>query len=221
MATMPQLPTGLHEPNRHAAALAGLDLMAAAEPGITVLAAREVVVVLPRSRLPEREINLDRCRADGVSVVIRPSGGGAVVLAPGVVVSSVLAPTQGERSPDRWFERSCGLVATALAALGCQGATLRGVSDLCFGDRKVAGSALRLMRDTVLFQVSVLVDVDLALVDRYLPLPSREPEYRGGRSHGEFLTTLARQGFTGSVHDVEQALLRHLGVLLRPGQGRE
>jgi lipoate---protein ligase len=222
---MTEPPAGLSNPSRHAEALAGLDLMAAGRPGITVLAAREVVVVLPRSRDPEREVYLDRCAADGVPLVVRPSGGGAVLLAPGIVVASLLIPMLGEHGPDPWFERCCGRVTAALTCLGTPGAVRRGISDICLGDRKVAGSSLRLMREAVLFQVSVLVDVELALIDRYLPQPSREPTYRAGRNHGQFLTTLRKQGFRGSGSDVEQSLMRHLGKLLplaaRPGAEEE
>jgi lipoate-protein ligase A len=174
---------------------------------VRVEAAREVVVVVSRSRAPEREIFLERCAAAGVPVVVRPSGGGAVVLAPGVVAASALfAADPAARFPEPYFRRCCGAVAAALAALGVAGVEMRGISDLCLGDRKVAGSSLRLAAGRVLFQVSVLVDPDLGVLDRYLRHPSREPAYRAGRSHREFVTSLRRAGCTVTVPDVVAAL---------------
>lgn len=72
---------------------------------------------------------------------------------------------------------------------------LRGTSDLACatpdGDRKVAGSALYMPRDFVLYLVSILVSPDLGQMETYLAHPSKEPEYRAGRGHGAFLAGLA------------------------------
>jgi lipoate---protein ligase len=94
---------------------------------------------------------------------------------------------------------------------------MRGVSDLCYGEKKVAGSSLRVARGKVLFQVAVLVDPDLGLIERYLPMPSREPAYRAGRNHRDFLTTMRTQGFTGAVEEVVAALEARLGEAMAPG----
>jgi lipoate-protein ligase A len=58
-------------------------------------------------------------------------------------------------------------------------------------ERKVAGCALYMPRDYVLYLVSILVDPDFADIEKYLAHPSKEPEYRSGRSHGDFLGGLA------------------------------
>jgi lipoate-protein ligase A len=199
------------EPSAHALSLAGVDLVASSPPVVRVEAAREVVVVLPRSRDPEREVDLDACRRDGVPVVVRPSGGGAVVLAPGVVAASVLtALPAGAHFPQPLFRGFGAAVAGALERCGVRPVTVRGTSDLCLGDRKIAGSSLRLWWGRALYQVSVLLAVDVSLLERYLPLPSRQPDYRRGRSHREFVTTLSSAGFAVT----ETALTAALGSAL-------
>ena len=198
---------GSVKPSPHALALAGVDLPAARPPLLRVLPANEVVVVLPRSRSPQREVYLEVCERDGVPVIVRPSGGGAVVLSPGVVTVSVLAPSaQSGLAPEPHFARMSDVVIAALAACGVTCVTRRGVSDLCLGERKVAGAALRLWGGRVLYQISLLVEADLALIDRYLPMPSREPDYRRRRPHSEFVTSLRRAGFAASVEAVAGAL---------------
>lgn len=200
-------------PSPHALALAGVDLIPAAAPVVRVEEARETVVVLSRSRDPEREVFLDRCRADGVAVVVRPSGGGAVVLAPGVVAASVVRVADpGVRFPEPYFRSFCGVVTGALAACGVTGLEVRGTSDLAFGERKVAGSSLRLWQGWVLFQLSVLVDADVGILERYLRAPSREPAYRQGRPHREFVVTLQAAGFAVTCAEVVEALHRALAV---------
>ncbi len=174
---------------------------------VRVEEAREIVVVLSRSRDPEREVFLDRCRADGVAVVVRPSGGGAVVLAPGVVAASVVVVADPRvRFPEPYFRSFCGAVGGALATCGVVGLEVRGTSDLTLGDRKVAGSSLRLWQGWVLFQVSVLVDADVGMLERYLRAPSREPAYRQGRPHREFVITLRAAGFGVGCAEVVEAL---------------
>jgi len=199
------------EPSAHALALAGTDLPGIPPPAVRVVEAREVVVVLSRSRDPGREVFLEKCLSDRVPVVVRPSGGGAVVLAPGVVVASVLRATgPGEQFPEPTFRRFCGAAAEALSACGVAGVRMRGVSDLCLGERKIAGSSIRSWSKAVLFQISLLVAPDLALFERYLRHPSREPDYRRGRSHREFVTSLREAGFAVTVDEVVSALRARL-----------
>ena len=206
-ATIPKVSDrSLPPPSAHARSLAGVDLERAPWPLVRVEAAREVVVVVSRSRVPEREIVLERCAADAVPVVVRPSGGGAVVLSPGVVAASAVLAGEPGRFPEPVFRRLCGAVAEALGRLGVADVAMRGVSDLCLGDRKIAGSSLRLAGGRVLFQISILVDSDLALLERYLRHPSREPAYRAGRRHLDFVTTLRAAGHGVAVEEVAAAV---------------
>jgi lipoate-protein ligase A len=194
-------------PSAHALALAGVYLLEAAPPVVRVDEAREIVVVLSRSRDPGREVFLDRCTDDRVPVVVRPSGGGAVIVAPGTVTASIVLPTGAtERFPEPHFRRLCGAVAEGLSKCGVHGISMRGVSDLCLSDRKIAGSSLRLWRGRLLFQIAVLVDSDIDLLERYLRHPSREPDYRRGRSHRDFVTSLRAAGFPATTAETAAAL---------------
>ncbi len=46
-------------------------------------------------------------------------------------------------------------------------------------------------RDLLFYTASLMIANDLMLLDRYLKYPSKEPDYRKGRSHLEFVTTIA------------------------------
>ncbi len=204
-------------PSRHLASVAGLDLLSVPPPAVRAEAVRELAVVLSRGRDPDREVYLERCRRDRVPVLVRPSGGGAVVVAPGIAVASVLDYADpGKHFPQTYFRHFCARVIEGLASCGVAGMGVRGTSDLCLAERKIAGSSLRLWQGRVLFQVAVLVEADLGLLERYLRMPSREPPYRRGRSHRDFVTSLRSEGFGVGTEDVAAALLSALGAGLSP-----
>jgi lipoate-protein ligase A len=58
------------------------------------------------------------------------------------------------------------------------------------GARKFSGNSLRVGRNWMLYHGTLLVDMNLELIARLLNHPPREPEYRAGRPHTDFLTNL-------------------------------
>lgn len=159
--------------------------------------AREPAVVVGSSSRVEEEVDLGACRAAGVRVVRRPSGGLTVVLGPGCLMWSVVEPhPEGAPPIERIHARMLDPLAAALSrALDLPGGVARrGSSDLVIGDvhgeRKVSGNALRVRRHGVLYHGTLLDDFDIGLVERILRHPPREPEYRARRPHGEFLANL-------------------------------
>ncbi|HHW14960.1 MAG TPA: hypothetical protein GXX28_08525 [Firmicutes bacterium] len=176
------------------------------QPYFAVEPARSTAVVLGCGTPSDPDLRLDRCLADGIPVYRRRGGGGAVVLAPGVVVITGCFPAVPGRFPDAWAKRLVSLVGKALAqslspAPGCPLSAVprlfpRGLGDLCFlppgssAERKVLGSSLYLAKDVVLYQASLLYRADLSLLPRYLGPPSRPPDYRRGRDHLAFVANL-------------------------------
>jgi lipoate-protein ligase A len=92
-----------------------------------------------------------------------------------------------------YLQRTVALIADALRAAFGIPAVQRGTGDLCLGDRKFLGSSLFRRRRLLFYQASLLVSADLTLLDRYLAHPSREPEYRRGRPHADFVVNLSRE----------------------------
>jgi lipoate---protein ligase len=147
-------------------------------------------VVLGRAGAPEREVRLDHVRADGVPLLRRDGGGGAVVLDPGNVVVSLVARVRGLGGIPDLYRRLSGWLAESLARLGVPGVSMRGVCDLVLGERKIGGACLSRSRDLVHYTTTLLVEPDVGAMERYLLHPPREPDYRQGRSHREFVGSL-------------------------------
>lgn len=78
---------------------------------------------------------------------------------------------------------------------------LAGTSDLAAGQRKFSGNAQQRKKRFLLHHGTLLYSLDFIRVARYLRLPPREPEYRAGRSHDQFLCNLA-----GSAADLKERL---------------
>lgn len=155
----------------------------------------ETCVVLGRGGSEERELLRAAIDADGVPVYRRPGGGGAVVLDDGNLVIVLALPLPGLGAVTEAFRLASGIVIGALAACGVGGVAQRGVSDLALGDRKLGGSCLRRERGLAHYATTLLVSPRLELLDRYLQHPPREPDYRAGRAHADFVTSLQACGY--------------------------
>jgi lipoate-protein ligase A len=70
------------------------------------------------------------------------------------------------------------------------GVTVQGHTDLVIGGRKCSGNSQRRKCHWLLFHGAFLLNLDIALVERYLLMPAKQPAYRRSRGHRDFLTNL-------------------------------
>lgn len=179
------------------------DLIATAQatglPGAAVYPHPGTAVVIGRGGDPAVETRPQIIAADGIPLLRRRGGGCAVVVDPGNLVVSLVLPVPGVGAITAAFTAISAQIAAALAALGVPGISQAGVSDLTLNHRKLGGACIWRTRGLLYYSTTLLVDPDLDLIDRYLPHPPREPAYRRGRPHREFLTSLAEAGHDGAV----------------------
>ena len=150
-------------------------------------------VVVGYGQTPAREVRLDACRADGVPVLRRCSGGGTVVQGPGCLSYALAMPIDAH-------PELATVSGTNAHVMGCQRDALArvvpgslavcGHTDLVWEGRKVSGNAQRRRRRALLFHGTFLHGMDLDLVTRWLRPPSSEPAYRAGRDHAAFVANL-------------------------------
>src|SRR5262249_30787741 len=82
-----------------------------------------------------------------------------------------------------------GVVRSALTPL-ISGIEHVGTSDLAFRNRKFSGNSLRCKRDHLLYHGTILYNFNLNLIPLLLKRPPREPDYRAGRDHADFVTNI-------------------------------
>lgn len=138
------------------------------------------------------EVNLEACQERSISVMRRYGGGGTVVLYPGCVVVSLGCWVKEQFQNTLYFRLINQAVINSLGAAwqNLNDLSQAGISDITMGDKKIAGTSLFRSRNYLLYQASLLVALDRELVNGVLRHPTKEPDYRQGRSHGEFLTSL-------------------------------
>ena len=149
-----------------------------------------LAVVLGSGGKRIEDVDVEACRACGVPVLRRSSGGGTVLLGTGCLCYSlVLACGRHEalgevRSSYEW------ILGRVIEGLGVPGVEQAGISDLVLAGRKFSGNAQQRKRLHLLHHGTILYDMDLAGVSRYLRQPARQPDYRDRREHGDFMRNL-------------------------------
>jgi lipoate-protein ligase A len=165
------------------------------QPAFKIYIAPLTAVVLGKGSKPEAELKMPNIRADGIPVLRREGGGCAVVLDAGNVIVSFALPVSGIKDNKRYFTRISGWLIESLKRAGVEGVRREGGSDLAMGDRKIGGSCIYRTNEILYYSTTLLVQADVFLMERYLRHPPREPDYRRGRTHRDFVGNI-NDGFT-------------------------
>lgn len=149
-------------------------------------------VVLGAGSPSAADVDLDACRAAGVPVLRRCSGGGTVVQGPGCLNYALVLDREarpGLATIDSTNRTILASVARALSAFGIS-AEQAGISDLGAAGRKFSGNAQRRKKRHILFHGTILYRFDLTRISAFLQEPERQPEWRARRSHNDFVCNL-------------------------------
>lgn len=163
-----------------------------ASPALRIWEPERTAVVLGASCRRLEDVRVEACRAEGIAIARRSSGGGTVVVGPGTLNVTVVLPADaapGLGTVDRAQRYVLDRIADAFRARG-RAVEVLGLGDLTLSLRKFSGSAQRRLRDHFFVHATILYDFPLERVSRYTALPRRQPAYREGRSHDDFLTNL-------------------------------
>ena len=167
---------------------------------------REYFVVLGYANKAQSEAKLEACREANLPVLRRCSGGGAVVQGAGCLNYSLFLRITETGPLQSITETNCFIMKRQQEALqnlfGGQ-IIVQGVTDLTIDGLKFSGNAQRRKREFLLFHGTFLLDFNLDLIERLLPMPSQQPAYRNARQHVDFVTNLSVPAST-----IKQSLAR-------------
>ena len=150
--------------------------------------------VLGYSNKINSEVTRKSCASDNLPILRRPSGGGTVLQGPGCLNYALILNISSR--PDLKTVKSATdsileIHRKALQDFLGQNVQVAGESDLVVGNLKFSGNAQRRKKDFLLFHGTFLLDMDFGKIERYLALPSKQPAYRQGRRHEDFLTNIS------------------------------
>ena len=130
-------------------------------------------VIIGRNQNPFREVNRPWCSQNGIPLLRRISGGGAVYHDLGNLNYSFVVPRK-EYDPDA----TVGIVIDALHALGIPDARIEGQHGIFVNGVKVSGSAFALNSQAALLHGCLLVSTNLEMLRQALRQPPYE--FTGG-----------------------------------------
>ena len=116
----------------------------------------EPTVIYGRHQSAEVEVNEDYCRAHGIAVVQRKSGGGCVYADRGNLMISVIEPKNTDQNT---FDRVLAWVCKALQAKGIEAVTTEH-NDILVGGRKISGWACYTTPTGTIVHGTMLYDVN-------------------------------------------------------------
>ena len=176
-------------------------LLADDAPDVTLMLWQsDRVVVIGAEQDPAVECDLARMEDEGVPWIRRASGGGAVYQDMGNLNFSFIVC-------DALYDvnRQLGVIAEALASFGVVAAAT-GRNDLSVGDRKVSGSAFFHGNGRWIHHGTLLVNVDLAAMQRYLTPPPEKLSRHSVTSVGARVANLADYNPQITVSSLTSAL---------------
>ena len=157
-------------------------------------------VIIGRGQNPWAECNLAAMERDGVQLVRRITGGGAVFHDPGNLNFSFIA---GEKIYN--LERQLGMILNAVRALGIP-CDFSGRNDLLADGRKFSGNAFCQRGSIRQHHGTLLIDADLSRLQNYLNVDPRKLQAKGAKSVrsrvcnlSEFLPGLSREAMLSAL----------------------
>lgn len=178
--------------------------------GYKIFVPKQTYIVLGRSNLNIEDVVLENSLTPDVKILKRPSGGEAVILSPKMIVVAIKMPLQKGLKPDYYFKKANGVIIENLEKMEVKDLNSKGISDISIGDKKILGSAIYRGTTFMFYHAVLNISEDVNIISKYLKHPKREPDYRKGRHHSEFVTSLLNEGYNISSHKLTALIKNNL-----------
>lgn len=171
-------------------------------------------IVLGASNNPEESLFIENVREDNIAVLKRPSGGQTVLLTPENLVLSVVLTGERALHPKEAFHDINSLLISSMQEVGIKNLSLMGISDIAILGKKISGSAIYRSRDKLFYHAVINLGEPSSAFERYLKHPPKEPNYRHGRKHVDFIISLNDIGYWGGAEKLVSVITRHFSLAL-------
>jgi len=135
-------------------------------------------IIIGKNQNTMAEINASYVKEQGIRVVRRLSGGGAVYHDMGNLNFTIIADAQGETLD---FGRFCALVVKALGRVGVH-AEINGRNDMTIDGKKFSGNAQYLRQGRVMHHGTILFDSNASVLSNALQVDEAKIQAKGVKS---------------------------------------
>ncbi|MCZ7574644.1 MAG: lipoate--protein ligase family protein [Ardenticatenaceae bacterium] len=144
------------------------------QPTLRLYTYRPHCALIGRFQTAEHEVHVETCRARGIAINRRPSGGGAILMGDAQLGVALMIPGRRDDAYGRARELMAGFsqgIVRGLNGLGIN-AEFRRKNDIEVDGRKIVGLGIyRNPSGGLLFHASLLVDIDILLMLQVLNTP--------------------------------------------------
>ena len=151
---------------------------------------------------------------DNITVTKRRTGGQTVMLTPNNLIISAVITDESVMKPKDVFNNFNDVIIGAIEKDHTEKFSTRGISDIALGDKKIMGSSMYRGRGKLFYHAVLNYNEPPSTFQKYLKHPSIEPDYRKGRMHDEFVTTLVNTGYSKSMLHLKNVITHSLSNIL-------
>ncbi len=162
-----------------------------------------VYLVLGISNKAEKSVIPEQVAGDNIPILKRTSGGETVILTPYTLVLATTVNTPGFLDPQKFFSEINNRIIERLASTGINNLAFKGISDIAIGNKKILGSSIYRRKNKLFYHAVLNVAEPVETISRYIAHPKREPDYRKGRPHSDFVTSLLAEGYQLEIGELK------------------
>ena len=171
-------------------------------------------IVLGASNNADDAVVASLALKDNITVMKRRTGGQTVMLSPNNLIISAVITDESVMKPKDVFNNFNDMIISAIEKDHNGKFSTRGISDIAMGEKKIMGSSMYRGKGKLFYHAVLNFNEPPATFQKYLKHPSKEPDYRKGRMHDEFVTTLKDTGYTQSMLHLKKEITASLSSVL-------
>ncbi len=163
-----------------------------------------------------KTVHIRACKDRGIPIIKRFTGGGTVLISEKSLNYSLIVPLSrangwGDLVPS--FQAINGIIVDALKDFQLT-AKIEEDTDITVNSKKIAGSSQSRRWGVLCHHGTILIDSETENIEMLIKNPTKQPKYRNGRTHKDFLTSLKQESGEVDEKSFERRLLSRISRFL-------
>ncbi len=166
-------------------------------------------VTLGHMQNAKEEVDFDYCKENNISIVQRISGGGCVLHNQELTYSLIIPQDKIDSNVTERFKLILDCIRLAFQKVGIM-AKFKPINDLTVKEKKISGSAQTTIDGVILIHGTMLLDVDIELMQKVL----KNPKFKQKENIENAITSLKSElGYDVEIEILTQLIVNEFNVL--------